>query len=97
MWFRQILSHLKTICRIQFETLRWILNIISAALRNLSSLYRKQGRIEAADILEKAAKGSKGEKQGIQGKEFIIFKTKNVSKIGHIFDNDKNRFEPRVK
>lgn len=37
-----------------------------SALRNLSSLYRKQGRIEAADILEKAAKGSKGEKQGIQ-------------------------------
>ena len=40
---------------------------ILAALRNLASLYRKQGRIEAADILERAVKGSKGEKQGIQG------------------------------
>lgn len=39
---------------------------VLSALRNLSSLYRKQGRIEAADILEKAAKGSKGDKQGIQ-------------------------------
>jgi len=37
-----------------------------SALRNLASLYRKQGRIEAADILERAVKGSKGEKQGIQ-------------------------------
>jgi len=33
-----------------------------SALRNLSSLYRKQGRAEAADILEKAAKGSRGER-----------------------------------
>merc|ERR1711892_364794 len=33
-----------------------------SALRNLSSLYRKQGRTEAADILEKAAKGSRGDR-----------------------------------
>ena len=43
-------------------------NILSAALRNLSSLYRKQGRAEAADILEKAAKGSRGERVTNQGK-----------------------------
>ena len=43
-------------------------NIHSAALRNLSSLYRKQGRAEAADILEKAAKGSRGERVTNQGK-----------------------------
>ena len=41
--------------------------ILSAALRNLSSLYRKQGRAEAADILEKAAKGSRGERVTNQG------------------------------
>ena len=38
-----------------------------AALRNLSSLYRKQGRTEAADILEKAAKGSRGDRSANQG------------------------------
>ena len=43
-------------------------NFHSAALRNLSSLYRKQGRAEAADILEKAAKGSRGERVTNQGK-----------------------------
>lgn len=34
-----------------------------SALRNLSSLYRKQGRSEAADILEKAMKGSKAKSE----------------------------------
>jgi len=37
-----------------------------SALRNLSSLYRKQGRSEAADILEKAMKGSKVKSEGIK-------------------------------
>jgi hypothetical protein len=41
-------------------------NIFLAALRNLSSLYRKQGRSEAADILEKAMKGSKVKSEGIK-------------------------------
>ena len=54
-------------------------NIHSAALRNLSSLYRKQGRAEAADILEKAAKGSRGERVTNQGKSYGLIVSDNVS------------------
>ena len=51
----------------------------SAALRNLSSLYRKQGRAEAADILEKAAKGSRGERVTNQGKSSGLIVNDNIS------------------
>ena len=47
-----------------------------AALRNLSSLYRKQGRTEAADILEKAAKGSRGDRSATQGM-MILYSNKD--------------------
>jgi len=48
-----------------------------SALRNLSSLYRKQGRTEAADILEKAAKGSRGDRSAAAQGMMILYSNKD--------------------